>query len=231
MMYKEGFGFVVDDDEYARMAKLGIGMPVQQPVRQEVIQEPVLQMPEPVQTQEVYKEPEVQMNDEEVNASVDRYLKSVLGDSYGTPEVKVETPVIPEVKQNDDFFSSWMNQDNSVPETKVEEQKRPVEQDGVLDYRKGIVAASIKMGKDPSKIEQIIATITPEEYVVFAEAKAKYEESQRQPVQQEPKQQIVFSSLKPKPIASVVQASPAEFEQRSITQSSVIGNAIRNKFY
>lgn len=229
MMYKEGFGFVVDDDEFARMAKLGIGMPVQQPVVQQPIQEQVIQEPVQQQVQEVYKEPEVQMNDAEISASVDKYLKGVLGDSYGTPEVKQEQ-VIPEVKQNDDFFSSWMSQDKVVPETREEQKQVPVVQDSVLDYRKGIVEASIKMGKDPAMIERTIATITPEEYVVFAEAKARYEESLRQPVEQ-PKQQIVFNSLKPKPVASVVQASPAEFEQRTITQSNVIGNAIKNKFY
>ena len=228
-MYKEGFGFVVDDDEFARMAKLGIGMPVQQPVVQQPIQEQVIQEPVQQQIQEVYREPEVQMNDAEISASVDKYLKGVLGENYGAPEV-IQEQVIPEVKQNDDFFSSWMSQDKVVPETKVEQKQVPVVQDSVLDYRKGIVEASIKMGKDPAIIERTIATITPEEYVVFAEAKARYEESLRQPVEQ-PKQQIVFNSLKPKPVASVVQASPAEFEQRTITQSNVIGNAIKNKFY
>jgi hypothetical protein len=228
-MYKEGFGFVVDDDEFARMAKLGIGMPVQQSVVQQPIQEQVTQEPVQQQVQEVYREPEVQLNDAEISASVDKYLKGVLGENYGASEVKQEY-AIPEVKQNDDFFSSWMSQDKVVPETREEQKQVPVVQDSVLDYRKGIVEASIKMGKDPAMIERTIATITPEEYVVFAEAKARYEESLRQPVEQ-PKQQIVFNSLKPKPVASVVQASPAEFEQRTITQSNVIGNAIKNKFY
>lgn len=229
-MYKEGFGFVVDDDEFARMAKLGIGMPVQQPVVQQPIQQQVAQEPvQEQQIQQVYEEPKVQMNDEEISASVDKYLKSVLGDNYATPEVKQEQ-VVPEVKQNDDFFSSWMSQDKVVPETKEEQKQVPVVQDSVLDYRKGIVEASIRMGKDPAMIERTIATITPEEYVIFAEAKARYEESLKHPVEQ-PKQQIVFNSLKPKPVASVAQASPAEFEQRTITQSSVIGNAIKNKFY
>lgn len=228
MEYKEGFGFVVDNTEKQAMDKLGIGRP---PVRESSAQQEQMQYQQPsyqpVQNEPVVEQPRMsEKSQEEIDREASEYLDRVLGRST----VKTETVgSVEPSKQNDDIFGNLF--DMPKPEVMApQDVKQDIGySDDLIDYRRGIVSASIKLGKDPSEIEQVIASITPEEYVIFASIKKEHELRAAQ-MMNEPKQPIVFNSLKPRPTPSVVQAPTSDFSNQGINKTSVIENALRNKF-
>jgi hypothetical protein len=232
MQYREGFGFVVDESEQQDMARLGIGRPpvVDKPMEyqpaEQVNQEQPMQY-QPVQNEQTIRIP--QKSDEEIRRESEDYMNKVLGRNA---QPIVEQKIVTEVpKQSDDFFGSWF--DEKPKEASIQREEQIVSSDTVdpiIDYRKAIVSAAVKLGKDPEEVERTIASITPEEYVILASIKADYERNAIKQNEQA-KQPIVFNSIKPKPIPTVAIVPSAEFNTQKIDRSSVVGNAIRYRFY
>lgn len=251
MQYREGFGFVLSEDEQNDMAKLGIGQrpvdPNEQRIQQEQLQYQQQQVQEqiqqqPIQEQQSYAQPVISENDRK--QQVDAYMAKVMGIKAETPVQPETQPVMQQQAKNDDFLSSLFEAPVSEPvrEQAIEQPKQQYSEP-VIQYRKSIVEKSIEMGLNPEDIERTIASMTPEEQVILAKIKLDYDNQRRmntvnpgtQVPQQQPMQQgqqpIVFQSLKQKPVPSAITVPSVNFNQPKTDTYAVKENLFRNKFY
>jgi hypothetical protein len=225
MEYREGMGFL-DDETMLDAALLGIGTAPVKPVMIER-QVPV----EYQQPRDEYVTPRVEQlpNEVEMDQDVVEYKTSKYLNSFSTNK----TPVVQEEQKNDNGYD-FMNDVLGMERKPEQQQVQSESNDVVLDYRKSIVSAAIKLGQDPAEIEEYIISLTPEEQVMIAATKRDYMKRQAQASQQQSQpQRLEFQSLKARPATSIAttQAAPQYSNSQPITRSNVIENKIRNQFY
>ena len=225
MEYREGMGFL-DDETMLDAALLGIGTAPVKPVMIER-QVPV----EYQQPRDEYVTPRVEQlpNEVEMDQDVIEYKTNKYLNNFSTNNA----PVVQEEQKNDNGYD-FMNDVLGMERKPEQQQVQSESNDVVLDYRKSIVSAAIKLGQDPAEIEEYIISLTPEEQVMIAATKRDYMKRQAQAShQQSQPQRLEFQSLKARPATSIAttQAAPQYSNSQPITRSNVIENKIRNQFY